>query len=98
MHGGVPAAASSAAGETGGAPRAAYGPASGLSPVRAGPLLPAPVLVSFTGPAPQSRLTVLVRIVLATPQLIVVTLLSIAAWAVMVAGWSAALFTGRLPG
>jgi Domain of unknown function (DUF4389) len=77
---------------------AAYGPASGLSPVRAGPLLPAPVLVSFTGPAPQSRLTVLVRIVLATPQLIVVTLLSIAAWAVMVAGWSAALFTGRLPG
>ena len=40
---------------------------------------PAPVLVAFAGPAPQSRVTVAFRIVMAIPQLIVVWLLGVAA-------------------
>ena len=57
----------------------------------------APVLVAFAGPAPQSRLTVLVRIILAIPQLFVLWLLAIAAMVVVIIGWFGALFTGRLP-
>jgi len=57
----------------------------------------APVLVGFAGSAPQSRLTVLVRIILAIPQLFVLWLLGIAAMVVTIIGWFGALFTGRLP-
>jgi Domain of unknown function (DUF4389) len=57
----------------------------------------APVLVAFAGPAPQSRLTVLVRLILAIPQFVVVWLLGIAAMVVVLIGWFGALFTGRLP-
>lgn len=58
---------------------------------------PAPVLVSFAGPAPQSRVTVLFRLLMAIPQLIVLWVLGIAAFVVTVIGWFGALFTGRLP-
>lgn len=57
----------------------------------------APVLVAFAGQVLQSRLTVLVRIFMVIPQLIVLGLLSVAAWVVVVIGWFGALFTGRLP-
>jgi Domain of unknown function (DUF4389) len=58
---------------------------------------PAPVQVSFAGPAPQSRVTVLFRLLMAIPQLIVLWVLGIAAFVVTVIGWFGALFTGRLP-
>ncbi|HXL88184.1 MAG TPA: DUF4389 domain-containing protein [Streptosporangiaceae bacterium] len=57
----------------------------------------APVLVSFAGPRPQSRGSVLVRIVLVIPHLIVLYLLGIAVEVVAFLGWWGALFTGRLP-
>ena len=57
----------------------------------------APVLVSFPGPEPQSRGTVAIRIILAIPHLIVLYALGIAAEVVLIIGWFAALFTGRLP-
>ena len=58
---------------------------------------PAPVLVAFAGPAPQSRLTVAFRIFMAIPQLIVLWLLGVAAIVITIIGWFGALFTGRLP-
>ena len=51
----------------------------------------------YAGTAPQRRLTVGFRIILAIPQLIVLYFLSIAAGIVLVIGWFAALFMGRLP-
>lgn len=57
----------------------------------------APVLVAYAGPAPQSRLTVLLRIFMVIPQLIVLWLLGIAAMVIVIIGWFGALFTGRLP-
>jgi uncharacterized protein DUF4389 len=68
----------------------AQAPATGQS-------APAPVLVSFAGPVPQSRVTVLFRLLMAIPQLIVLWVLGIAAFVVTVIGWFGALFTGRLP-
>jgi Domain of unknown function (DUF4389) len=58
----------------------------------------APVLIAFAGPAPQSRLTVAFRLILAIPQFIVVWALAIAAEVLAIIGWFAALFIGRLPG
>jgi Domain of unknown function (DUF4389) len=58
---------------------------------------PNPIEVGFIGAAPQQRITVLVRIILAIPQLIVVWVLAIAAEFVAIIGWFGALFTGRLP-
>ena len=58
---------------------------------------PAPVLVAFADPAPQSRLTVAFRIFMVIPQLVVLWLLGIAAFVIVVIGWFGALFTGRLP-
>jgi hypothetical protein len=55
------------------------------------------ILVAFAGPAQQNRLTVLVRIVLAIPHLIVLYALGIAAEVVALISWFAALFIGRLP-
>jgi hypothetical protein len=55
------------------------------------------VLVAFAGPARQSRLTVLVRIVLAIPHYIVLWVLGIATEVVVVISWFAALFIGRVP-
>jgi hypothetical protein len=55
------------------------------------------VLVAFAGPAKQNRLTVLVRIVLAIPHLIVLWALGIATEVVVVISWFAALFIGRVP-
>ena len=76
--------------------------AAGVAPP-APPAPPAPrsgdeILMAFAGPAPQRRVTVLFRLLLAIPQLIVLYVLSIVAELVAVVGWFAALFTGRLPG
>lgn len=57
----------------------------------------APILVAFAPSAPQSRGTVAVRVLLAIPQLVVLYAIGIAAEVVLVIGWFAALFTGRLP-
>ena len=62
-----------------------------------GPGGAAPVEAGFAGPAAQRRLTVLVRLILAIPQIIFLYLVGIAAWIVLVIAWFAALFTGRLP-
>lgn len=51
----------------------------------------------FSGTAPQRRVTVIFRIILAIPQFIVLIFLGIAGFFVAVIGWFAALFTGRLP-
>jgi uncharacterized protein DUF4389 len=72
-----------------------YGSASPAQVPAAGQ--PAPVLVSFAGPSPQSRVTVLFRIFMAIPQLIVVYMLGVAAYVITFIGWFGALFTGRLP-
>jgi len=74
----------------------AYYAADATAPVT-GQSTPAPVLVAFAGPAPQSRLTVAFRILLAIPQLIVLWLLGVAAGVITIIGWFGALFTGRLP-
>jgi hypothetical protein len=81
--------------------------APGIPPAPAGPGgaagpggLPGPadeILVAFAEPADQPRLTVLVRIILAIPQLVVLYVLGIAAEVVAVICWFAALVTGRLP-
>jgi hypothetical protein len=55
------------------------------------------ILVAFAEPARQDRLTVLVRIILAIPHIIVLWVLGIAAEVVAVICWFAALFMGRLP-
>jgi hypothetical protein len=57
----------------------------------------APVLVAFAGPAPQSRLTVLFRLLMVIPQVIVLYAFTIAAEVIVIIGWFGALFTGRLP-
>jgi hypothetical protein len=51
----------------------------------------------FAGTAPQNRLTVAFRIILAIPQYIVLYILGIAFFVVLVIGWFGALFMGRLP-
>ena len=64
----------------------------------AGPAGPSDeILVAFAEPAEQNRLTVLVRIILAIPHLIVLWALGIAAQVVVIICWFAALFMGRLP-
>jgi Domain of unknown function (DUF4389) len=75
-----------------------YATSGGVSPAAADEQELAPVLVTFAAPAPQSRLTVLVRIILVIPHLIVLGVLGIAAYVVAIVGWFGALFTGRLPG
>jgi len=57
----------------------------------------APVLATFAGSAPQRRLTVLVRVILAIPHLLCLAGLGIAAEIVAIIGWFGALFTGQLP-
>ena len=74
----------------------AYYAADATAPAT-GQSTPAPVLIAFAGPAPQSRLTVAFRILLAIPQLIVLWLLGVAAGVITIIGWFGALFTGRLP-
>lgn len=75
-----------------------YATSGGVSPAAADEQELAPVLVTFAAPSLQSRLTVLVRIILVIPHLIVLAVLGIAAYLVAIAGWFGALFTGRLPG
>ncbi|HXQ60126.1 MAG TPA: DUF4389 domain-containing protein [Acidimicrobiales bacterium] len=58
---------------------------------------PAPVLVAFAGPAPQRRVTVFFRLILALPALIVFVFVSFAAFFVAVIAWFGALVLGRLP-
>ena len=53
--------------------------------------------VWYAGTAPQRRLTVAFRIILAIPQIIVLYFLAIATFFVAVIVWFAALFMGRLP-
>ena len=55
------------------------------------------ILVAFAEPAEQRRLTVLVRIILAIPHMIVLWVLGIAAEVVALICWFAALLRGRLP-
>lgn len=59
--------------------------------------IPSPIMVSFADPAPQNRLTVLFRIFMAIPHLIVLYALNLALEIVAFIGWFAALFTGALP-
>jgi len=74
-----------------------YATSGGVSPAAADEQELAPVLVTFAAPAPQSRLTVMVRIILVIPHLVVLAVLGLAAYAVAIVGWFGALFTGRLP-
>ena len=48
-------------------------------------------------PSPRNRLTCAIRLIMVIPQVIVLFLVGIAAFFAIVAGWFAALFTGRLP-
>ena len=61
------------------------------------PLTSRRVELSLAGPAPQRRLTVAFRIILAIPQLIVLAFLALATLVVVVIGWFGALITGRFP-
>jgi hypothetical protein len=58
---------------------------------------PDEILAAFAEPAQQNRLTVLVRIILAIPHLVVLWALGIAAEIVVIICWFAALVLGRLP-
>lgn len=58
---------------------------------------PPPVLVAAADPAPQRRWTVLLRIILAVPHMIVLYILTLVAGVITFVGWWGALFTGRLP-
>ena len=58
---------------------------------------PGPVLMAVAGPAAQRRVTVAIRLVLAVPHLLALSVLGIAALPVVVIGWLGALVTGRLP-
>ena len=51
----------------------------------------------YSGTAPQRRVTVIFRIILAIPQFVVLIFLGIAGFFVAVVGWFAALVTGELP-
>ena len=62
-----------------------------------GPETPGPALVAVAGPAPQRRVTVAFRLILAVPHFIVLYALGIAASVVVIIGWFGALATGRLP-
>ena len=66
-----------------------------LAPVR--PEASTPFEMTFGHPAPQRRVTVFFRPILAIPQLIVLYFINIAASVLVFLGWFAALFTGRLP-
>lgn len=55
------------------------------------------VEVRFGTTQPQRRLTVLFRLILVIPQAIVLIFVGIGAFFVVIVGWFAALFTGRLP-
>ena len=80
-------------GAPGSVPETPSGPPAGGG----GPGAPDEILVAFAEPAEQNRLTVLVRIILAIPHLVVLYILSIASEVVALICWFAALFTGRLP-
>lgn len=58
---------------------------------------PLPLWLAVPPPDRQRRWTVLIRLILMVPHVIVLFFLGIAAAAVMVIGWVGALFTGRLP-
>ena len=55
-----------------------------------------PVDLEVAEAAPQSRLTVLFRLILAIPAMIVVAVLQQVAWIVAILAWFYALFTGRM--
>lgn len=57
-----------------------------------------PLEVRFSIPEQQSRVTVLFRIFMVIPQIVVLYFVGIAAGVVALIGWGGALFTGRLPG
>ncbi len=61
------------------------------------PIAPPPILVAVAEPTAQRRLYVALRLILVVPHLIVLCLLSVAAFVVAFIGWWGALFTGRLP-
>ena len=63
----------------------------------AAPIAPPPILVAVAAPAPQRRLLVALRLILVVPHLIMLFLISIAAFVAAFIGWWGALFTGRLP-
>lgn len=56
-----------------------------------------PIRLIVTDDCKRSRLTVFFRLLLAIPHFIWITLWAIAAFFVIIVGWFAALFTGRLP-
>jgi hypothetical protein len=61
------------------------------------PDVPATIETGFGPDRAQNRWTVAFRIVLAIPHLVWITLVTIGAVFVVIAGWFVALFTGRLP-
>ncbi|MEY9966204.1 hypothetical protein ABIA33_004263 [Streptacidiphilus sp. MAP12-16] len=65
------------------------------SEIETGEWLP---VLDIPEPAGQRRLTVLLRLLLVIPQIVVVFVLGLLAWVVTVIGWFAALVLGRLPG
>lgn len=56
-----------------------------------------PFTLEVDGPAPQSRLTVFFRILMAIPHAIILEFLLAAAYVVVLISWFAILFTGKLP-
>ncbi|MGH9090096.1 MAG: DUF4389 domain-containing protein [Acidimicrobiales bacterium] len=62
-----------------------------------GPSAANPIMTTFGRPERQRRWTVLIRIVLVIPQIVVLFFVSIAVFFVVVYGWFAVLFLGRFP-
>ena len=56
-----------------------------------------PFGLEVDGPAPQNRLSVLLRIIFAIPHLIIIAILGIVAYVIHFISWFAILFTGSYP-
>ena len=56
-----------------------------------------PVQLEIDGPAPQGRLSILFRLILAIPHLVVLYFLGIAVWIVGILAWFAIVILGRFP-
>lgn len=70
----------------------------GFSMSQSGAVSPPPVELAVPGPASQRRWTVLLRLILVTPQFMVVFLLAIGAEFTVFLAWFGALALGRMPG
>lgn len=57
----------------------------------------APILLSYGGPQPQRRWTILIRLILAIPHIVILAFFGVAVFFIVIIGWFASLVMGELP-